>query len=82
MRSPPIRPRRRGARCGRAREAPLLRLRVEPDDSNGLQEACSLMVDKISTVPRRKLGQRIGRLGDEEMVRLGRAALVFLGFAG
>ncbi|MGI9118653.1 MAG: hypothetical protein ACR2G7_00710 [Acidimicrobiales bacterium] len=29
-------------------------------------------------VPRSKLGQRIGRLGDENMVRLGRAVLVFL----
>lgn len=63
-------------------EAPLFRLRVEPDDINGLHDACSLMVDKITTVPRSKLGERVGRLGDEQMVALGRAVLVFFGLAG
>lgn len=63
-------------------EAPLFRLGIEPDDANGLREPCSLMVDKLTTVPRTKLGEPIGRLGDEDMVRLGRAILVFLGFAG
>jgi mRNA interferase MazF len=63
-------------------DAPLFRLRIEPDDGNGLREPCSLVVDKITTVPRSKLGQRVGRLSDEEMVRLGRAILVFLGLAG
>lgn len=63
-------------------EAPLFRLSIEPDDVNGLREPCSLMVDKIATVPRSKLGERIGRLSDEEMVRLGRAILVFFGLAG
>lgn len=63
-------------------EAPLFRLRVEPDELTGLHQACSLMVDKITTVPRAKLGEHIGRLSDEEMVRLGRAILVFLGLAG
>lgn len=63
-------------------EAPLFRLRIEPNDQNGLREPCSLMVDKITTVPRSKIGEHVGRLSDEEMVRLGRALLVFLGLAG
>jgi len=63
-------------------EAPLFRIRVEADDINGLRESCSLMVDKITTVPRSKFGERVGRLGDEEMVALGRAVLVFFGLAG
>ncbi|MBW3650946.1 MAG: type II toxin-antitoxin system PemK/MazF family toxin [Actinobacteria bacterium] len=63
-------------------EAPLIRLRVEPDDINGLRETCSLMVDKITTVPRSKLCEHIGRLGDDDVVRLGRAVLVFFGLAG
>ena len=62
-------------------EAPLFRLRIDPDDVHGLRESCSLMVDKITTVPRSKLGERIGRLNDEEMLRPGRATLVFLGLA-
>lgn len=40
------------------------------------------MVDKITTVPRSKLGERIGRLGDQDMIRLGRAVVVFFGLAG
>jgi mRNA interferase MazF len=40
------------------------------------------MVDKITTVRRARLGERVGRLSDEDIVRLGRALLVFLGFAG
>ena len=63
-------------------EAPLLRLLVTPDDSNGLRESCSLMIDKITTVPRSKIAERIGRLADEDMVRLGRAVVVFFGLAG
>ncbi len=63
-------------------EAPLLRLVVEPDDINGLRERSSLMVDKITTVPRAKLGQQLGRLGNDDMVRLGRAVMVFFGLAG
>lgn len=63
-------------------KAPLFRIGVEPGQRNGLRAPCKLMVDKITTVPRARLGARIGRLADEDMVRLNRAALVFLGMAG
>jgi mRNA interferase MazF len=62
-------------------EAPLFRLPVEPNERNGLCAACRLMVDKISTVPKTKVGARIGRLDDEDILRLNQAALVFLGLA-
>lgn len=62
-------------------EAPLFRLRVEPTEQNGLNESSSLMIDKLTTVRRVKLGERIGRLSDEDMVRLDRAVVVFLGLA-
>ena len=39
------------------------------------------MVDKITTIPKVKIGVRAGRLEDEDMVRLNRAILVFLGIA-
>lgn len=39
------------------------------------------MVDKITTVSRTKLGSRLGRLDDEDILRLNRAILVFLGLA-
>ena len=63
-------------------EAPLFRLRVEPSTANGLHEDSSLMVDKITTVHRSRLANQIGQLGDEDLIRLGRAILVFLGLAG
>jgi mRNA interferase MazF len=62
--------------------APLFRLAIEPGGSNGLNESCCLMVDKITTVPKAKLQKRIGRLEDEDLVRLNRAMIVFLGLAG
>jgi mRNA interferase MazF len=62
-------------------DAPLFRLLVEPTESNGLRAPCRLMVDKITTVPKTRLGVRVGRLADEDMVRLNRAVLVFLGIA-
>lgn len=63
-------------------EAPLIRIAVSPDHHNGLRSASSLMVDKVTTVPRSKLGEKSGSLADEDMVRLGRAVVVFFGLAG
>jgi len=62
-------------------EAPLFRIPVQSSDRNGLRSECSLMVDKLTTVPKEKLGSRIGRLDDEDVVRLNQAILVFLGLA-
>ena len=62
-------------------EAPLFRLPVTPSDRNGLRSVSRLMVDKLSTVSKERLGERIGRLDDEDVVRLNRALLVFLGLA-
>jgi mRNA interferase MazF len=63
-------------------DAPLFRLAVEANETNGLETTSRLMVDKIMTMPKRKLGTRIGRLTDGDMVRLNRAILMFLGLAG
>ncbi len=63
-------------------EAPLIRLAIKPTAANGLREQSSIMVDKITTVQRSRLAGRIGRLSDEDIVRLGRAIVVFLGLAG
>ncbi len=65
-----------------ATEAPLFRLRIEPSETNGLREPSSIMVDKVTTVSRDKLGKRIGRLAGEDVVRLNRALMLFLGLAG
>jgi mRNA interferase MazF len=62
--------------------APLLRLAVEADQANGLRTTSRLLVDKITTIPQAKLGNRIGTLADADMARLNRAMRVFLGLAG
>ena len=62
-------------------EAPLFRILIQPNERNGLRAPCRLMVDKITTVPKSKIGSRIGRLDDEDVLRLNRAMLVFLGMA-
>ena len=63
-------------------EASLLRVHVRPSEHNGLRADSRLMVDKLTTVPKSKLGSRLGRLDDEDLVRVNRAVLVFLGLAG
>jgi mRNA interferase MazF len=63
-------------------EAPLFRLAVEPTDVTGLRATSRLMVDKITTVPKAKLGEQVGKLADADIVRLNRAIIVFLGMGG
>lgn len=62
--------------------APLFRLPVRPSERNGLNEQSSLMIDKLTTVSKSRLGKRIGSLDDEDVVRLNQAIMVFLGLAG
>ena len=62
-------------------EAPILRLPLEATTENGLHQTSQLMVDKVTTVPRAQLGQRIGQLSDADLPRLNRSLLVFLGLA-
>lgn len=63
-------------------DAPLFRLVIEPSEANGLETTSRVMVDKLTTVSKAKLGRRIGRLADDDMVRLNRALMIFLGLAG
>lgn len=55
--------------------------RSKPTIGTGFALFAGLMVDKVTTVPKSKVGVRVGRLADEDMVRLNRAVLVFLGIA-
>ena len=62
-------------------EAPLFRILVQPSARNGLHAASRLMVDKVTTVAKERLGTKVGRLDDEDLVRLNQAMLVFFGLA-
>ena len=63
-------------------DAPLIRLPIEPSASNGLRATSRLMVDKLTTISREQVRTRLGQLGDDDVLRLNRAILVFLGLAG
>ena len=63
-------------------DAPLLRLLIEPASGNGLDAPSWIMVDKITTVRRSRLGSKVGVLDDANVVRVNRALVVFLGIAG
>jgi mRNA interferase MazF len=68
--------------CGFTRDPtdlPLFRIRIEPSTLNGLEFPSRIMVDKILTIRKSKLGCQIGRLGDRDMGRLDQAIAIFLG---
>jgi mRNA interferase MazF len=60
-------------------DAPLLRLTVEPGQLTGLERVSQIMVDKLTTVRRSNLGQRIGRIESKTMVAVEQSLAVFLG---
>jgi mRNA interferase MazF len=63
-------------------EAPLSRIAIQPTATTGIEESSQVMVDKITTMPRANVRDRLGRLADADLVRLDRALVVFLGLAG
>ena len=62
-------------------DAPLFRLTVAPSPANGLRSLSQLMVDKLVSVPRARIGPAIGRIDDDVMVRVSRALALWLGIA-
>lgn len=62
-------------------DVPSVRPMVEPNERNGLRKPSRLMADKIMTVPKSKLGGYLGRLDRDDIVRLNRAVMMFLGLA-
>ncbi len=63
-------------------DAPYFRIAIEPDADNGLRQRSFAMADKITTLPRTRLGKRLGALKPTAMARVNQAILVFLGLAG
>lgn len=61
-------------------DAPLLRVPVATDETNGLDQDSYLMVDKITTVRKSNARTVLGRLEATTLVEFERRLLVFLGF--
>ena len=62
--------------------AELFRIPIEPSAANGLKGLSRLMVDRITTVAKSKMGKQVGRFDDDDVLRINRAVAVFLGLAG
>ena len=63
------------------RDVPAVRITIEPNQANGLLKTSQVMVDKITTIASKKIGQKFGRLSDDQMATIDRALAVFLGLA-
>ena len=62
-------------------DAPDFRVTIEPKPENGLRHTSQVMADKPVSIRRERVGQKIGRLGDQDMARLGIALAFVFGLA-
>ena len=62
-------------------DAPDFRVTIEPKPENGLRFKSQVMADKPVTLRRERIGPKIGRLGSQDMARLGTALAFVLGLA-
>lgn len=62
-------------------DSPLLRIRIPSTDLSGLEHASDVMIDKITTVRRRNVQKRVGRVPASVLVEIERAMMTFLGLA-
>lgn len=60
-------------------DQPILRLTIIPSETNGLQKMSQIAIDKITTLPRVKIVDKIGHLTKDEMERVNLALSVFFG---
>ncbi len=63
------------------RDAPLLRLTIEPTEENGLHRTSQIMVDKLLTIRRNRTGKTVGQLTDKQLVELTRLLALVIGIA-
>jgi mRNA interferase MazF len=62
-------------------DAPDFRVTIDPTEKNGLRVRSQVMADKPVTVRRDRIGQKIGRLGSQDMARLGIVLAFVFGLA-
>jgi mRNA interferase MazF len=63
------------------RDAPLFRLTIGPTAEHGLRQPSQIMVDKILTVARERVGGVIGHLDAETILAVERALALWVGLA-
>lgn len=57
------------------------RFTIAPSAANGLTIHSHVMIDKILTIPKAKVGRRIGRLDPSDLALLNQRVILFLGLA-
>lgn len=62
-------------------DAPLFRLTVAPSPGNGLRALSQLMIDKVTTVARTRIGLTIGHVEDGLLLQVNRALALWVGIA-
>ena len=62
-------------------DAPDFRVTIDPRPENGLRVTSQVMADKPVTIRRERIGQKIGRLDNQDMTRLSAALAFVLGLA-
>ncbi len=60
---------------------PLFRITIQPNTENGLQKPSQIMLDKIMTVKRDKIGPSFGQIDVDALVEIERCLAIFLGIA-
>src|SRR4051812_21462764 len=59
--------------------APLFRIAIEPAAGNGLRQRSYAMADKIVSIPKARVRDRIGHLDADDIANVNRAVFIFLG---
>jgi len=61
-------------------ETPLFRIPLKASKASGLNQSSQIMVDKITSVPRERIRERIGKVSPLKLTQIEESVLRFLGF--
>ena len=65
-----------------ALDIPLIRVPIEPSETNGLRRRSYVMIDQTFSARAHRFGTVFGHLDDADMLAVNRALALFLGIAG
>lgn len=57
----------------------LFRARIEPDPTNNLHKTSEIMVDKVQSVPRERVGEVFGHITYGQMLKVSRSLVAQFG---
>lgn len=60
-------------------DAPLLRITINPDTTNNLRKISQIMIDRVMTIKKEKVGPQFGKLNPNTMVEVERHLSIYLG---